>query len=114
MKRKIDLTRPKDGLREGVETMVYYGQDEHKRSIYRHYFKGYVAKFVVVDQRSETRDGVHGILLELLTASPRAAIYYQAFERTSDGTVFFLGESPTQIVDKSMRNRQAAYLNRFN
>jgi hypothetical protein len=57
---------------------------------------------------------VAGRLFEIIADSPRAVIWYEAFQRASDGVVFFLGESETQAVAKSMRNREAAYLNRFN
>lgn len=113
-KRKIDVRKPKSELREGFETMVYYHVEGAKNETYRYLFKGRVVKFKVAEAKTQTLDGVYGRLFTIIADSPKAYVWYEAFQRASDGVVFFLGESETQSVDKSQRNREMAYLNRFN
>jgi hypothetical protein len=115
-KKKKDLLKPKAELREGFETMQPYfpDGDYDAKDRYRYLFKGRVVVFVVADKKRHEVDGILGQRLEMLTDNPKAYVWYVAFQRASDGVVFFLGEDEKQVVSKSQRTREAIHLGRFN
>ena len=111
-KQKLDVKTPKSQLRIGFDSLER-SIDDGDLGVYRYWHKGSYRKFRTVERRPTTIDNVFGALITLIGISKNSNIYYEAFERP-DGACFFLGESKTQAVDQSQRNRDAIYQGRFN
>lgn len=113
-KKRIDLRKPKNEIRIGYDCMEpYIKPSDLKTDYFRFYFKGRVVVFAVAARKQHEIDGLRGMLFEIITDSPRANIWYEAFQR-SDGVCFFLGESEKQSVAKNTRTLAYRSADKFN